>query len=69
MHLLIAFPVMFVLFLLLLLFLVGYARHLGDASDTDWVTVMMIAIVLSAIATGAFAVVWEIAHLASGLFR
>lgn len=68
MNLLVALVVVFLLALVVLVVIDGYARHMGNPEPTDWKTILLVALAIGAIAAGGLGVVSEIIRFAWGLF-
>lgn len=63
MNLLVAFAIIFVLALIVLAPMDGYARHMGSPGPSDWVAMVVVAAIVGAAVTGVVAVLWEVAKL------
>lgn len=68
MNLVVVFAIVFLLALVVLVLIDGYARHMGNPEPTDWKALLLIALALGAISAGVTAVALEIIKLAWGLF-
>lgn len=62
------FAIAFVLALLALVLLNGYARHMGNPEGSDWRTMVVVALTAAAVVAGAVVVGWETFSLVRRLF-